>query len=177
MKNVKASFRVPILLLLLVVAGIDQGLKILVLRNLAVGEILYIFGDWFKLRLLFNPGAAFSTGTSVTWLFTTIQLSFVVVAIVISKRLNDPWSAVGLGLIAGGALGNLVDRLTRPPGFFIGHVVDYISVGNFAIFNFADAAITCGVVIFLIGMWVQERQQKELAESSKADIADIEEIK
>ncbi|MDN8986006.1 signal peptidase II, partial [Staphylococcus aureus] len=87
-----------------------------------------VIGDWFRLYLLFNPGAAFSMGQDSTWLFTTIQLAFVVGALIAAPRIKDRWEALGLAMIAGGALGNLIDRLLREPGFWFGHVVDYISV-------------------------------------------------
>ena len=86
----------------------------------------------------------------MTWLFTAIQLVFVVGALLYAPKLTKKWEAIGIGLIAGGALGNLCDRLFREPGFWFGHVVDYISVGNFAVFNLADAAITVGVVVYFI---------------------------
>ena len=63
-------------------------------------------------------------------------------------------------MIAGGALGNLVDRLVREPGFWFGHVVDFISVGNFAVFNIADASITCGVVVFIIFLLLEGRNAR-----------------
>ena len=75
---------------------------------------------------------------------------------VAAPRVRDPWTALGLALVGGGALGNLMDRLFRDPQFFLGHVVDYISVGGFAVFNIADAAITVGVIAFLVGMVLQE---------------------
>ncbi len=75
-----------------------------------------------------------------------------------APRITHSGQAVGLALIAGGALGNFADRIFRAPGFWFGHVVDYISVGSFAVFNIADAAITCGVVIFIIAMVLEERK-------------------
>lgn len=147
--------------IILSVAVVDQATKALMLSWLEPGIPVPIIGDWFRFFLLFNPGAAFSMGQDSTWLFTTIQLAFVVVIAVISPRIKDRWSAIGLATIAGGALGNLIDRLTREPGFWFGHVVDFISVGGFAVFNIADAAITVGVVVFVIAMFTEERRQTE----------------
>ncbi|AZA11754.1 Lipoprotein signal peptidase [Corynebacterium gerontici] len=141
-----------------VVAMADQLVKHLMLNSLSVGEVRYIIGEWFRFRLLFNSGAAFSFGEGATWVFTFIQLAFVLAVLVLASKVRDHWSAVGLALMAGGALGNVIDRLFRAPGFFVGHVVDFISVGNFAVFNLADAAITCGVVVFVIGMFIAERR-------------------
>jgi len=141
------------------VALLDQAVKQVMLSILTEGEPLPVIGDWFRLTLLFNPGAAFSMGgEGSTWLFTTIQLVFVLGVAVASPRITHAGQAVGLALIAGGALGNFADRIFRAPGFWFGHVVDYISVGSFAVFNIADAAITCGVVLFIITMMLEERK-------------------
>ncbi len=141
------------------VALVDQAVKQIMLSILTEGEPLAVIGDWFRFTLLFNPGAAFSMGgEGSTWLFTTIQLVFVLGVAIAAPRITHSGQAVGLALIAGGALGNFADRIFRAPGFWFGHVVDYISVGSFAVFNIADAAITCGVVIFIIAMVLEERK-------------------
>ena len=132
-------------------ALVDQAVKQIMLSILTEGEPLPVIGDWFRFTLLFNPGAAFSMGgEGSTWLFTTIQLVFVLGVAIAAPRITHSGQAVGLALIAGGALGNFADRIFRAPGFWFGHVVDYISVGNFAVFNLADAAITVGVVVYFI---------------------------
>lgn len=84
-----------------------------------------------------------------------------------APRMKDKWQAVGLAMIAGGALGNLIDRLFREPGFWFGHVVDYISVGRFAVFNLADASITCGVAVFIVAMLLEDT--KKQAEKAGGD--------
>lgn len=138
------------------VAVVDQLVKTLMLGWLEPGQPVAVIGDWFRFTLLFNSGAAFSMGSGSTWLFTCIQIAFVVGVAVAAPRVHDRWTAVGLALIAGGAAGNLVDRLFREPAFFVGHVVDFISVGNFAVFNLADSAITVGVAVFVLGMFFGE---------------------
>ena len=141
------------------VALVDQAVKQIMLSILTEGEPLAVIGDWFRFTLLFNPGAAFSMGgEGSTWLFTTIQLVFVLGVAIAAPRITHSGQAVGLALIAGGALGNFADRIFRAPGFWFGHVVDYISVGSFAVFNIADAAITCGVVLFISTMLLEERK-------------------
>jgi len=141
------------------VALLDQAVKQVMLSLLTEGEPLPVIGDWFRFTLLFNPGAAFSMGgEGSTWLFTTIQLVFVLGVAIAAPRITHSGQAVGLALIAGGALGNFADRIFRAPGFWFGHVVDYISVGSFAVFNIADAAITCGVVLFISTMLLEERK-------------------
>ena len=149
--------------IILVVAVIDQATKALMLAWLEPGVPVLVIGDWFRFLLLFNPGAAFSMGENSTWLFTTIQLLFVVGISVAARRIHDRGQAFGLALIAGGALGNLIDRLFREPGFWFGHVVDFISVGGFAVFNVADAAITVGVVVFVLVLFLEERKAKVAA--------------
>ncbi|MEY8577404.1 signal peptidase II [Corynebacteriaceae bacterium 6-324] len=147
--------------IVIAVAVIDQAVKQLMLNWLNPGEAVPVIGDWFRFYLLFNPGAAFSMGgEGSTWLFTTIQLAFVIGVAITAPRMKDRWEAVGLALLAGGALGNLTDRLFREPGFWFGHVVDYISVGNFAVFNIADASITVGVIVFILAMLTEERRAK-----------------
>lgn len=143
---------------MVLIAAVDQAVKQLLLARLEPGAPVSVIGDWFRLYLLFNPGAAFSMGQNSTWLFTTLQLAFVVGALWFGPRVASRWEAFGLALVAGGALGNLCDRFFRPPGFWFGHVVDYISVGRFAVFNLADASITVGVVIFVLATFVTERK-------------------
>lgn len=145
--------------IILVVAAIDQVTKAVMLAWLEPGVPVPVIGDWFRFFLLFNPGAAFSMGENSTWLFTTIQLAFVIGIAIAAPRIRDRGQALGLALIAGGALGNLIDRLFREPGFWFGHVVDFISVGSFAVFNIADAAITIGVAVFIIAMFIEERKR------------------
>ena len=144
---------------MLVIAALDQVVKQIMVSWLEPGQAVPVIGDWFRFYLLLNPGAAFSMGQNSTWLFTTIQLLFVVGALWFGPRMDTRWEALGLALIAGGALGNLIDRLFREPGFWFGHVVDYISVGDFAVFNLADAAITVGVAVFVLATFAAERGQ------------------
>ena len=141
------------------IAVVDQAVKQLMLSWLEPGVPMPVIGDWFRFYLLFNSGAAFSMGENLTWLFTTIQLVFVVGALIVAPKLHGRWEVLGVALIAGGALGNVLDRLFRAPGFFVGHVVDYISVGSFAVFNIADACITVGVVMLLAAMLFTERSE------------------
>lgn len=130
----------------------DQAVKQIMVSTLTPGEAIPVIGDWFRWLLVFNSGAAFSMGQNLTWLITAIQMTFVVGTLIAAPRIRHRWEAVGLALIAGGALGNLIDRLFRPPGFWFGHVVDYISVGDFAVFNLADVAINVGVAVFVIAL-------------------------
>ena len=151
---------VPLIVSVMAAVGvIDQILKQTMVTVLTPGEAVYLIGDWFRLYLLFNPGAAFSMGQNSTWIFTTIQLVFVVGALLVAPRIRDKWEALGIALIAGGALGNLIDRLFRDPGFWFGHVVDYISIGSFAVFNVADIAINVGVAVFVLSLFLGDKDE------------------
>lgn len=153
---------------MLAVGVVDQVVKQIMVTTLVPGEPVPVIGDWFRWLLLFNPGAAFSMGQNLTWLITGVQLAFVVGALIAAPRIRDRWEAVGIALIAGGALGNLIDRLFRPPGFWFGHVVDYISIGDFAVFNLADTAINIGLAVFIIGLFLSTGEEKS-SEASEAD--------
>ncbi len=150
-----------ILAVLSIVAVVDQISKALALHLLEPGVPKPILGEWVRLFLAFNPGAAFSLGTEVTWLFTCIQLLFVVAVLVMAPRVSTQGIAWGLAFIAGGAAGNLIDRLFRPPQFFLGHVVDFISVQGFAVFNLADSAITLGTCVTAVALLIDGRSSSE----------------
>lgn len=155
------NYFLPVAATMVVAAVLDQIVKQIMLTWLEPGQPVAVIGDWFRFYLLFNPGAAFSMGQNFTWVFTGIQLVFVVGALIAAPRLTSQWEALGVALIAGGALGNLCDRLFREPGFWFGHVVDYISVGNFAVFNLADACISIGVAVFVVAMFAQEFRTRQ----------------
>jgi lipoprotein signal peptidase len=98
-----------------------------------------------------NPGAAFGIGgTSTTIVFTAIAVGVIAFIIRTSRQIYSlPW-AVALGLLLGGATGNLTDRIFRSPGPFRGWVVDWIQLPHWPVFNLADSSITCGVVLFVL---------------------------
>ncbi len=103
-------------------------------------------GSVLRLHLVFNPGAAFSLGTGVTPVFTIIQASVAVAVLVAARRVASwPWGAA-LGLLLGGVLGNLTDRLTRPPGVGVGHVVDFLQLPYWPVFNIADSSIVSAAI-------------------------------
>jgi signal peptidase II len=110
---------------------------------------IVLLGGLVKLTYTENTGAAFSIGTGMTWIFTLIALVVAVIIIRSSRRLGSLWWAVALGGLLGGALGNLVDRLTREPGFGRGYVVDWIQLPHFAVFNLADSAIVYSAILMV----------------------------
>lgn len=141
--------------------GIDLKTKLLAVDHLEWQPPWKVLDGLVYLQLVRNPGAAFGMATGMTWLLTLIALGVVAVIIRLSGRLRSRAWAVALGLVLGGALGNLSDRLFRYPGIFRGWVVDMISVfapdgQTWPVFNAADSAICVGgallVVLALIGL-------------------------
>ena len=109
-----------------------------------------VVGDWLQLRLVYNSGAAFSLGTGRTWIFTLLASVVVTFLVWNARRVTHRAYALALGLLIGGASGNLVDRLLREPGFGRGEVVDFFAVPNFPVFNVADIGITCAAVLIAL---------------------------
>jgi signal peptidase II len=109
-----------------------------------------VIGEFLQLTLYKNPGAAFSLAEGLTIIFTLFAISVVgVIAYFSAKITSKGWSIV-LGLALGGILGNLSDRIFREPGFFVGHVIDWIQIPNWPVFNLADSAIVVAAAIAVI---------------------------
>jgi signal peptidase II len=128
------------------------------------------------LRFTTNSGGAFSIGGSTPWIFVTASVVVIVIIVVTSFRHTDVLSAVAVGLILGGALGNLTDRATRGPGFG-GRVVDFIDVHVWPIFNLADTAIVVGALLlaarsFLDGRGERGHDDRRIAEHDDAGRSD-----
>ncbi|MFD7454061.1 signal peptidase II [Kitasatospora sp. NPDC059827] len=147
----KGPRRVGVLLVVAVLAFlIDLASKLLVVAKLENHAGIKVIGDVVTLQVIRNSGAAFGMGQALTVVFTMIASAVIVVIWRIARRLYSlPW-AIALGMLLGGALGNLTDRLFRAPGVFRGHVVDFISVQHFAVFNLADSAIVCGGILVVL---------------------------
>ncbi|OKJ70842.1 signal peptidase II [Streptomyces sp. CB02460] len=143
--------RVILLFCVAVVAYLlDLGSKMLVVAKLEHQEPVELIGDWLKLDALRNSGAAFGFGEAFTIIFTIIAATVIVVIARLARKLYSlPW-AIALGLLLGGALGNLTDRIFRAPGVFEGAVVDFIAPAHFAVFNLADSAIVCGGILIVL---------------------------
>lgn len=139
----------------LIALAVDQWVKHLSTENLDPNEPKRILGGLIYLSLLRNSGAAFSFGSAYTWIFPLITLVVIGwIGWMATKLRSVPW-ALALGLVLGGALGNLTDRLFRAPGPFQGHVVDMISAfapygERFAVFNIADSCLTVGVCLAVL---------------------------
>jgi signal peptidase II len=133
-----------------VVLALDIVTKVLAVRLLVPGQPVSIIGDTVTWTLVRNSGAAFSMATGYTWVLTLIATGVVIGIIWMGRRLVSPWWALGLGMILGGALGNLVDRFFRSPGPLRGHVVDFLSVGWWPVFNVADPAVVGGAILLVV---------------------------
>lgn len=133
-----------------VVLVLDQLTKALALSHLDPAEPVRVVGDLLRLRLTFNPGAAFSLAEGYTVVLSAVAVTAVVVVLRISRRLRSRAWAVAVGALLGGALGNLVDRLIRPPGPLRGHVVDFLQLPNFPVFNVADSAIVGAAALMVL---------------------------
>ncbi|MFF3760691.1 signal peptidase II [Streptomyces sp. NPDC002185] len=144
-RRIVALFVVAVLAYLL-----DLGSKMLVVAKLEGHEPIDLVGDLLRLDAIRNPGAAFGMGEAFTIIFTCIAAAVIVVIIRLARKLYSlPW-AIALGLLLGGALGNLTDRIFRSPGVFEGAVVDFIAPAHFAVFNLADSAIVCGGILIVL---------------------------
>ena len=129
---------------------LDLGSKLLVVAKLEYHEPIRIVGDLLQLKAIRNAGAAFGMGEAMTVVFTLIAAGVIVVIARLARKLYSlPW-AIALGLLLGGALGNLTDRIFRSPGVFRGEVVDFIAPKHFAVFNLADSAIVCGGILVVL---------------------------
>jgi signal peptidase II len=178
--------RRPLLVLIVVAALallIDAVSKALVVSHLSDREPVRLLGGALKLTLIRNSGAAFSIGEGQTWVFTIIATAVVVVILRISRHLRSLAWACALGLLLGGALGNLSDRIFRSPGLFRGHVVDFVQFGrfpvvdyDFPVFNLADSAIVVGgcLMVLLSFLGRQPDGTRHRAVGDQADDHDAE---
>lgn len=135
----------------LAVYGLDQLTKFLVTENLPYNRAVPVLGEILQFHYVRNPGAAFSIATGYTWILSAIAVVVIVAVIVFAPRIRSLAWATMFGLVLGGAFGNVTDRLFRPPGFGVGHVIDFIQVIYFpAIFNVADIAVVTAMGLFLL---------------------------
>lgn len=159
-----------LLVVAVLVLAADVVSKVLVVAEIAREHRVRLLGHYLVLTDTRNSGAAFSVGTGATVLFTAVAVAVVVVILRTAKRLYSRGWAICLGLLLGGALGNLVDRLFRAPGVFRGEVVDWIQVPHWPVFNLADSAIVVGgcvaVLLSVRGRTIEGRDEDEPAEVS-----------
>ncbi|MCW2164226.1 signal peptidase II Aspartic peptidase, MEROPS family A08 [Microbacterium hydrothermale] len=174
-----AAAGIVIAILAVVVLAADQLAKTAAIDALPPERVVPIFGDVLQFYLVRNPGAAFSLGEGVTWLFT-IALAVVAAVIVFLavRRVRSRLWAVVLGLLLGGVLGNLTDRLLREPGFPVGHVVDFISTPWMmpAIYNVADVFIVSMMIsvalLVLFGLRLDGTRETRASRAADAQAAE-----
>ena len=134
---------------------LDVVTKVVAVAALEGESPVRLLGGGLYLVLYRNPGAAFSLATGITWLLSLVAVAVAVVILRLAPRLRSAGWALGLGLVLGGALGNLVDRFFRSPGPLRGHVVDFLSLlapdgSVWPVFNLADSAIVSGGVLLVV---------------------------
>jgi len=128
----------------------DQLTKLWAIRTLGGGRRIELLGQFLSFRYLRNPGAALGLGYGYTWILTIVVVGVIIVIIRFIRRLGSRGWAWALGLLLGGAIGNLIDRLFRAPGFAHGHVVDFIAYWNWFVGNVADIAIVAAAALIII---------------------------
>ena len=133
--------------------AVDLSTKLLAVAHLTPHEQVDVVGGLLRFELVRNPGAAFSTGTSYTLILTVIALIAAGVVIRFGRRLGDRTWAVALGMLLAGVCGNLTDRVFREPAFLRGHVVDFLELPHWPVFNVADMLIDAAVALIIIQTW------------------------
>lgn len=151
----------------------DLVSKILAVQHLTGRGPVSVVGDVLTLYLARNPGAAFSTGTSYTVVLTFVAIAAGLAVLWTVRRVRSTGWAIGLGFLMAGVLGNLTDRIFRSPGALRGHVVDFLQLPNWPIFNVADVCINvaAGVVILqaIRGISVNGTRPRDAAATTEAD--------
>ncbi|MGV1035720.1 MAG: signal peptidase II [Candidatus Nanopelagicales bacterium] len=134
----------------LAVLATDQLTKLWAVAALEGRPPVPIIGSILKFNFVRNPGAAFSLGGGFTIIFSLIAIGVAVVIVRTARTLGSAAWAVALGGLLGGALGNVIDRVLREPSILRGHVVDFIEITHWPVFNVADMAITCSAILMVI---------------------------
>jgi signal peptidase II len=134
---------------LIAIVAIDQLTKAWAVSALAHGS-KHLVGDVVVFDLARNSGSAFSRFQGYTPVLAVLAIVITVFLARSLRQTTDRWTLIGLVLVLGGALGNLTDRLARSPGFLRGHVVDFVAIGWWPVFNFADSCITIGAIILVV---------------------------
>lgn len=138
------------------VVALDQITKWWAEQSLSGKPPVQVLGEVLQLTFVRNPGGAFSLGTQHTWIFSLVATCVAVAIIWYSRTVTSGWWLLALGVLLGGAVGNLVDRMVQPPGPGRGHVVDFLQLPNWPVFNVADMAVVGGataiVVLSLLGV-------------------------
>jgi signal peptidase II len=138
----------------LVIYAVDVVTKVIAVDKLSHRATpVTIVHSVFDLELVRNPGAAFGTGAGMTIVFSLVSVAVIGAIVRYAARLGSAWWALVFGLVLGGALGNLTDRILRDPGFGRGHVVDFLHIHHWPVFNVADSAFcVAGAIVVLLAV-------------------------
>ena len=129
---------------------IDLATKIWAVNNLSYKSNVKVIGEFFQLTFVRNPGAAFSFGAGATVFLSIFSLIVMIAVLFYAPRITSRGWAVVLGLVLGGILGNMVDRIFREPGVLRGHVIDWLQLPNWPVFNIADTAIVTAALLAMV---------------------------
>ena len=129
---------------------LDLATKIWAVNTLSSRSNIKVLGSFFQLTLVRNPGAAFSFATGATIFLTIFALIALCVILYFAPQITSKGWAVVLGLAMGGILGNVVDRIFREPGLLHGHVIDWMQLPNWPVFNIADSAIVIASLVAVV---------------------------
>ena len=170
--------RVGLLLAVAVfVLAADAISKAVVVSQMADHSPIRLLGGLLTITLTRNGGAAFSIGTSMTIVFTAIAVGVIAYILRTARNLRSIGWAITLGLLLGGATGNLLDRIFRAPSAFQGHVVDWIELPHWPVFNLADSSIVCAgvlvVLLALFGIRLDGTRPIHEASAPKPDTSDL----
>ncbi len=153
--------------------AVDQVSKLLAVDRLEGRPDVRVIGDVLQLHLAYNPGAAFSTGTGLTPLITVVAIVASLAVLHYARRIGSTTWAVALGLLLAGITGNLTDRLLRDPGPMRGHVVDFLKLPNWPIFNTADIWINIAAGLIVLqavrGIGLDGRRDADRQDETAAD--------
>ncbi len=155
--------------------ALDQVTKAVAVARLEGEPSIEVLGQWLQLTFVRNPGAAFSLGNNYTMLISAVAVVVAVVIVRTARTLTSLWWAVVLGGMLGGALGNLIDRLLRDPAPLRGHVVDFLELPNWPVFNVADMVLVgsavLAVVLSIIGVEMHPPTERDRAAPDQAGTA------
>lgn len=133
--------------------AVDLATKQIALANFSPADPVSTLGGFLKFTLVSNSGAAFSVGEDATWLFSAAKLIAITGMLWVARRVRVPLWGVVFGLLIGGAAGNLVDRVFRPPSPLQGAVIDWIQLPYWPVFNIADMAVVCGGALAMVAVF------------------------
>lgn len=150
-----------LIIVAIIIISLDQYTKNIIRENFELWTDVWAPWDWMlpyaRIVHVPNTGVAFGMFQGSGNIFSIVNLIVVLIIIFYYPRVPESdWSLrLAMSLQLSGAIGNVIDRFT------VGHVTDFISVGTFPVFNIADASITCGVIVLIIGVWVSEVEEKK----------------